>query len=96
MSYCMACKVSGGCIHSDKQYPYEPSAELGRLERERNALKNRVDSLEAQLSDPTFKVPVKKFVDDETLSWEERFRRLEDHHFKETNWLINELKRAGK
>jgi len=32
---------------------------------------------------------VKKFVDDPSLPWEERFNRLLDHHEKETTYLIN-------
>jgi len=29
----------------------------------------------------------KKFVDDESLSWEERFCALNEHHTKETTFL---------
>lgn len=38
-------------------------------------------------------IKVKKYVDDETLSWEERYKRLMDHHEKETRFLINEVNR---
>lgn len=39
------------------------------------------------------KIPIKKYVDDPTLSWEERYRRLEAHHKEETEWLIAETVR---
>lgn len=38
-------------------------------------------------------IKVKKYVDDETLSWEERYKRLLDYHEKETKFLINEVNR---
>lgn len=41
----------------------------------------------------TVKVQVKKYVMDETLSWEERYRKLEAHHLEETQWLIKEIER---
>lgn len=34
------------------------------------------------------KIKVNKFVDNESLSWEVRFRRLLAHHEEETKWLI--------
>lgn len=37
------------------------------------------------------KIPIKKYVMDEAASWEERYKQLENHHNKETNWLINAL-----
>lgn len=40
------------------------------------------------------RVPVKKFVDDESLSWEERFNNLNQHHLAETGWLIGQLEKA--
>jgi serine phosphatase RsbU (regulator of sigma subunit) len=33
-------------------------------------------------------VTVAKFVDDETLPWPERFKRLQDHHIEETTHLL--------
>ena len=33
---------------------------------------------------------------DESLSWEERYRKLEEHHIKETTFLIDLLQRWGK
>lgn len=37
-------------------------------------------------------VKVKKFVDDKTLSWEERFNALQKHHVEETAFLIDKKK----
>ncbi len=39
------------------------------------------------------KIPIKKYVDDPSLSWEERYKRLEAHHTEETQWMYAELKR---
>jgi len=36
-------------------------------------------------------IKVKKYVDDETLSWEERYKRLTKHHEEETTFLINNI-----
>lgn len=36
-------------------------------------------------------IKVKKYVDDETLSWEERYKRLETHHKEETEFLIQKV-----
>lgn len=33
------------------------------------------------------KIPIKKYVDDEFLTWEERYKRLMTHHEEETKWL---------
>ncbi len=38
------------------------------------------------------KIPIKKYIDDSSLTWEERYRRLEAHHLEETSWMINQLK----
>ncbi len=37
------------------------------------------------------KIPIKKYVMDETLSWEERYKQLEAHHAEETLWMLGEL-----
>ncbi|WP_316793744.1 hypothetical protein [Pedobacter frigoris] len=37
-------------------------------------------------------VKVPKYVDDENLSWEERYKRLNDHHIKETTFLIEKIR----
>lgn len=48
------------------------------------------------------KIPIKKYVMDETLTWKERYKQLEKHHEEETKYLIsllkepNPYKRAGK
>lgn len=34
--------------------------------------------------------------DDPSLSWEERHRILEEHHVKETTFLIDEVRRLAK
>lgn len=39
------------------------------------------------------KIPIKKYVMDESISWEERYKRLEAHHLEETKWLIEEVER---
>ena len=41
-------------------------------------------------------IRVKRFVDDESKSWEERFKALEEHHLKETNFLIDEVRSLAK
>jgi len=42
------------------------------------------------------KIPIKKYVMDESLSWEERYHQLEAHHQKETEWLIEKLESLVK
>lgn len=37
------------------------------------------------------RIPIKKYVDDPKLSWEERYRRLEAHHKEETEFLIKTI-----
>lgn len=41
-------------------------------------------------------IKVGRYRDDPTLSWEERFRILEAHHVKETQFLIEEVRRLAK
>ena len=38
------------------------------------------------------KIPIKKYVDDPSLTWEERYKRLEAHHKEETEYLIEQLR----
>jgi hypothetical protein len=38
------------------------------------------------------KLNIKKYIDDPSLTWEERYKRLEAHHLEETNELIRVLK----
>ena len=40
-----------------------------------------------------FRIPIKRYVVDETLSWEEKYRALEHHHELETTTLISEIER---
>jgi len=35
-----------------------------------------------------YKMKIKKYTDDATLTWEERYKRLEAHHLKETRELL--------
>lgn len=35
-----------------------------------------------------YKMKIKKYSDDPTLTWEERYKRLEAHHLEETRELI--------
>lgn len=41
-------------------------------------------------------IKVGRHRDDPALSWEERFRILEEHHLKETQFLIEEVRRPAK
>ena len=52
---------------------------------------------EKQIILETYKwIKVKKFVDDQSLSWEERYKRLEKHHLEETNFLIDKIREVIK
>ncbi|NIQ13251.1 MAG: hypothetical protein GTO02_02220, partial [Candidatus Dadabacteria bacterium] len=37
-------------------------------------------------------IKVKRHKDDESKSWEDRYYALDDHHVKETTFLINEIR----
>jgi hypothetical protein len=37
------------------------------------------------------RIPIKKYVLDESLSWEERYKKLEAHHKEETEFLIKRI-----
>ena len=37
-------------------------------------------------------IKVKKYKDDNTLSFEERYKKLEQHHIEETNFLIEKIR----
>ena len=41
-------------------------------------------------------IKVKRYVDDESISWEERYQRLDKHHVEETNFLIDKLSEIVK
>lgn len=45
----------------------------------------------------TFKwIKVKRFKDDETKTWEERYKELEKHHVEETQFLIDKIRKIIK
>lgn len=37
-------------------------------------------------------IKIKKYKEDEDLTWEERYKKLEEHHIEETNFLINKIR----
>lgn len=37
-------------------------------------------------------IKVPKFVDDDTLPWDERCKRLNEHHIRETTFLIEKVR----
>ncbi len=37
-------------------------------------------------------IKVRKYVDDESLSIEERFKKLQAHHIEETSFLIDKIR----
>ena len=41
-------------------------------------------------------IKIKKYRDDENLSWEERYKKLEKHHIEETNFLIGKIRDVVK
>ncbi|MEP5601737.1 MAG: hypothetical protein ABJL44_12000 [Algibacter sp.] len=41
-------------------------------------------------------VKVKRYIDDENLSWEERYNKLEKHHIEETSFLIDKIREIVK
>jgi hypothetical protein len=41
-------------------------------------------------------IKVKKYVEDKSLSFEERYRLLEKHHVEETSFLINKIREIVK
>ncbi|WP_442266645.1 hypothetical protein ACSIGC_02825 [Tenacibaculum sp. ZS6-P6] len=52
---------------------------------------------EKQIILETYKwIKVKKYVDDQSLSREERYKRLEKHHLEETNFLIDKIREVVK
>lgn len=42
------------------------------------------------------RIPIKRYVMNETLSWEERYRALEKHHEEETKFLIGRIEELEK
>ena len=41
-------------------------------------------------------IKVKKYVMDENISWEERYKKLDEHHIEETNFLISKIREIIK
>jgi hypothetical protein len=41
-------------------------------------------------------IKVPKYKDDDTLSWEERYLRLNEHHIEETTFLIEKIREIVK
>lgn len=41
-------------------------------------------------------IKVPKYVDDPNLSWKERYKKLEEHHIKETEFLIAKTRELAK
>jgi len=41
-------------------------------------------------------IKVPRYQDDESLSWEERYHRLNQHHVKETTFLIEKIRKIVK
>lgn len=41
-------------------------------------------------------VKVPKYIDDTELSWEDRYKKLENHHIQETNFLIDKIREIVK
>jgi hypothetical protein len=40
----------------------------------------------------SIRIPIKRYEDDPSLTWEERYARLEAHHREETEWMMRKLK----
>ncbi|QKJ28714.1 hypothetical protein HQ865_02715 [Mucilaginibacter mali] len=41
-------------------------------------------------------IKVPKYRDDDSLSWEERYNRLNEHHIQETTFLIDKIREIVK
>ncbi len=41
-------------------------------------------------------IKIEKYQDDDTLTWEERYKRLNEHHISETNFLISKIREIVK
>ncbi|UPT67620.1 MAG: hypothetical protein M0D57_02815 [Sphingobacteriales bacterium JAD_PAG50586_3] len=56
-----------------------------------------MDELKKQQILETYKwIKVEKYNDDASLTWEERYRRLEQHHIEETKFLIDTIREIVK
>lgn len=41
-------------------------------------------------------IKIKKYIDDESLTWEERYKILWEHHIEETTFLIDKIRAIVK
>ncbi len=41
-------------------------------------------------------IKVERYKDDDTLTWEERYKRLNEHYINETNFLITKIREIVK
>jgi len=41
-------------------------------------------------------IKVKKYIQDENAPWKEKYQALEDHHVKETTFLLNKCRKLAK
>lgn len=41
-------------------------------------------------------IKVKRYQMDESLSWEQRYEKLDAHHIEETSFLIEEIRKLAK
>jgi hypothetical protein len=41
-------------------------------------------------------IKVPKYIDDQNLSWEERYKKLDAHHISETTFLIDKIRELVK
>ncbi|PTR00892.1 hypothetical protein C8P68_101121 [Mucilaginibacter yixingensis] len=41
-------------------------------------------------------IKVPRYVDDESLTWEERYKRLDEHHVRETTFLVEKIRELAK
>lgn len=77
----------GLCLTTDdEKWGYDGTPYLWTMEEAALAAKELVDKFS-----PSVKIPIKKYEMDESLSWEDRYKKLEKHHEKETQWLISQL-----
>lgn len=57
----------------------------------------KVEEFEKKEILETYKwIKVKKYIDDDNLSWEDRYKKLENHHIDETTFLINKIREIIK
>jgi hypothetical protein len=52
-----------------------------------------MDTTEKEVNLNTYKwIKIPRYKDDRTLSWEERFVKLQEHHIQETQFLIDKVR----